>query len=287
MTGFGRSSVETPAGKLTVEIQSINRKYMDVSIALPKEWSRFEPEVRKWVTDASLRGQISIRVYFLPSANGLTDLLPSAETLRNLKQSWDQIASRAGFDSSQVNLPFVMLHFPFQQKIDSVTDENLNFLKKGVHEALSSLKEMKRKEGKVLFLDLETRLEKLEEIRKKVALLAPLAIERMRNKLQEKMKELLQGQQNTEDLLLREVALFAEKIDVTEEIVRLQSHFVQFLETLKSDGFVGKKMDFLIQEIGREINTIGSKSSEIQISHLIVEMKSELEKMREQIQNIE
>jgi uncharacterized protein (TIGR00255 family) len=289
MTGFGRASLSTPLGKLVVEIQSVNRKYTEISIALPKEFSRFEPEVRKWVAELSLRGQMTVRVHFFPEAEALSRLLPSSEILSHLKSSWEKIAIQAGFSSSQIDLPFIMLNFPFQQRIDLAKDEDVQILKQCVESALKELKEMRQKEGKALAFDLENRLKMLEKIHVSIESLAPRSIDRLKEKMHQRIEEFLSKKElgDAYEKLLHEVALFAEKIDIAEEITRLKSHFVQFREILKNEsGSVGRKMDFLVQEIGREINTIGSKSVEPKISYLVVEMKSELEKMREQIQNI-
>lgn len=288
MTGFGRARVSAPSGELIVEIQSINRKYIEVFVALPKEFSRLEPEVRKWVADSSMRGQITVRIFFSPNAERLTELLPKPEALHHLKLAWEQIAIGSGFDPKQIDLPFVMLYFPFQQKVDLVDDKDVQFLKNCVQDALKDLKEMKLIEGKALALDLGSRLKSLQDMNSQIESLVSHAANRMREKLQEKLKELLKINEETEDKLFREVVLLTEKMDITEEIIRLKSHFMQMQEMLKNKNiFIGRKMDFLVQEIGREINTIGSKSMEAQISYLVVEMKSELEKMREQIQNIE
>lgn len=288
MTGFGRASLSSPFGKFTVEIQSINRKYLEIFIVMPKELTRLEPEVRKWVSKDSMRGQITVRIYFSPSTDCLKGLLPDSDVLRNLRLSWEKIAETAGFTSFQIDLPFVMLYLPVQPKPDLVEDKDLGVLEKCVEEALAELKKMRLKEGRALALDLDGRLNLLEEMANNIEVLAPNAAKRMREKLLERMQEFLKGVEAPDEKLFREVALFSEKIDITEELTRLKSHFVQFREILKSKGMsVGRKMDFLVQEIGREINTIGSKSLEAKISYLVVEMKSELEKMREQIQNIE
>lgn len=288
MTGFGRAFVSTPSGELVVEIQSINRKYVEVFVTLPKEFSRFEPEVRKWIADSSMRGQITVRIYFSPNAESLAALLPKSEALHHLRLTWQQIATSSGFDPKQIDLPFVMLHFPFQQKVDLADDGDLQFLKKCMQDALRDLKAMRLKEGGALALDLAARLQSLQNMHSQIESLVSRAANRMKEKLQEKLKELMAVNEETEDKLFREVVLLTEKMDVTEELIRLKSHFAQMQDILKNTTIsVGRKMDFLVQEIGREINTIGSKSMEAQISYLVVEMKTELEKMREQIQNIE
>jgi len=300
MTGFGRAFLVTPSGKWVVEIQSINRKHMELFVVMPKELSRFELEVRKWVSEASMRGQITVRVSFSPNATEMNEFLPSVEILQGLKTSWENVACSIGCDPKKVDLPFIMLHFPFQKKVDLVKDEDLKFLGQCVQAAIIDLKEMKMKEGKILAIDLETRLTVIEDITTEIGSLFSLADARMSEKLQEKIKDFvkreveaenkmfLEREDDIQNKIFRAVAFFSEKMDITEEIIRLRSHFSQFREifTVKNI-FVGRKMDFLIQEIGREVNTIGSKSADAKISYLVVEMKSELEKMREQAQNIE
>ncbi len=286
MTGFGRAVCEVSLGKLTVEIQSVNRKYLEVFISLPKELSRFEHEVRKWTSESVSRGGVSVRVFLVPNIGALQSLLPDVEFLKRLKAGWEGLAQQVGFDPKEVNLPFIMQYLPTQSKQDLASDEDMMKLHYCVREALESLKSMKLAEGTALAQDLTARLKELERMTEEVEAHAPDATEKMRQKLFEKMEETLKFGPEVEERLLREVALFAEKVDICEEITRLRSHLAQFKSILRG-GVVGRKMDFLIQEMGREINTIGSKSVETRISHVVVEMKSELEKIREQVQNIE
>lgn len=286
MTGFGRAVSDAPLGKLTVEIQSVNRKYLEVFVSLPKELGRFEHEVRKWVGDAVSRGGVSVRIFLIPNASAIEGLLPDVEVLKGLKKGWEKIARELGTDPKSIDLPFIMQYLPVQPKQDGVSDEDLTALNRGVSEALTALVAMKQTEGKALTQDLTSRLKELERMLDEIEKLSPDATGKMRQRLFEKMEEVLKLGPEVEERLLREVALFAERVDVTEEITRFRSHVSQFKTILKG-GTVGRKMDFLIQEMGREVNTIGSKSVETKISHLVVEMKSELEKIREQVQNIE
>lgn len=281
MTGFGRAVFDAPFGRITVEIQSVNRKYLEIFVSMPKELSRFEPEVRKWVGEAVARGQVSVRIFL--NVTEVEELLPDVAMLKGLKKGWEKVSRELGTDPKEVTLPFLMQYLPIQGKGDLAQDENLPPLHRCLDEALQSLLKMQKKEGKALAQDLAERLKELERMINGVEKLAPDATKKMRMKLVEKMEEAFKG--DIEERLLREVALFAERVDISEEITRFRSHVVQFKELLKGTG-VGRKMDFLIQELGREVNTIGSKSMEASISHLVVEMKSELEKMREQIQNI-
>lgn len=288
MTGFGRALFDAPFGRLIVEIQAVNRKYLEVFVSMPKEFGRFEHDVRKWIGDAVSRGQISVRIHLVPNAEAIEELLPDAEILLRLKYGWEKISQRLGFDPKAIDLSFLVQQMPMQSKIDLASDEDLPILHRVVDEALQGLVKTKKVEGKALAEDLGKRLKELDRMIDDVEEIAPDATEKMRKKLAERMGEILQPGAETDDRLLREIALFAERVDISEEITRLRSHLVQFRELLSSKAaVVGRKMDFLVQEIGREINTIGSKSMEAKISHLVVEMKSELEKMREQIQNIE
>jgi uncharacterized protein (TIGR00255 family) len=286
MTGFGRAVADIPFGKLIVEIQSVNRKYLEIFVSLPKELGRFENEMRKWVGEALSRGQVSLRLFLLPNAANIEELLPDVKMLKSWKKGWEKIAREVGVDPKGIDLPFLMQHFPVLSQQEKARDEDLPRLRKCVEEALEALVEMKKAEGKALAKDLSARLKQLERMVSAVEKLAPDTTGRMRQKLFEKMEEVLKPAGDVEERLLREVALFAERVDISEEITRFHSHLAQFKELL-SGTVVGRKMDFLIQEMGREVNTIGSKSMEAKISHLVVELKSELEKMREQIQNIE
>ena len=288
MTGFGRAVLDAPFGKLVVEIQSVNRKHLEISVSLPKEWGRFEHEVRKWICDAISRGHVSVRIFVIPNATAIETLLPDLETLHELKKGWDRLASKMGLDSRSVDLPFLVSQLPEQDQTRWARDEDLQQLHRCLDEALQALVKMRRTEGKTLAHDLAQRLQTIENELAEIEKLSPEVVAKMRQKLTERMAEVLAPNTELDERLLREVALFAERIDIAEEVTRLRSHLAQFNELLRTKSIaIGRKMDFLVQEIGREINTIGSKCSEAKITARVVEMKSELEKMREQIQNIE
>ncbi len=281
MTGFGRAVYDAPFGRLTVEIQSVNRKYFEVFIALPKEWCRFETEVRKWVGETLSRGQVSVKVQLIPSLAAMETLLPDAKMLKGLKKGWEKLARNIGADPQSIDLSFLLQYLPPGQR--EAREKDLPALQRCMEEALKELLKMKTTEGKALAADLEGRLKNLAALIAKIEKYAPDATRKMQEKLKEKMAEVAA---ETDERLLKEVAFFAEKVDITEEITRFRSHLAQFKPLLKEEA-IGRKMEFLLQEMGREVNTIGSKSMEAKISHLVVEMKSELEKMREQVQNIE
>ncbi len=290
MTGFGRSVCEAPFGRLVAEIQSVNRKYLEMFISLPKEFNRFDPEIRKWVSESISRGQVSIRLFLTPSEEVLNQLMPDPALLKRMKKAWVKLAKVCGTSEKEIGLPFLLQHLPplSQGELEGREEEQLAVLKKCIQEALQGVVSMKRREGQSLSIDIGQRLIELERMLRSVEKLAPDSIAKQRQKLQERIREVLAPGAELDERILREVAFFAEKVDIAEEITRFHSHIGQFREILQSkNGPVGRKLDFLVQEIGREINTIGSKSADAAISRLIVEGKSELEKVREQIQNVE
>ena len=287
MTGFGRAVCDARFGRLVVEIQSVNRKYLEVFLSLPKELNRFDIEIRKWVSESISRGQVSIRLFLTPSEEALSQLMPDVALLKRLKKAWIKLAKAGGYSEKSIDLPFLLERLPAVSSQEP-EDEQLAALKKCVSEALQSMVEMKRKEGASLAIDIGQRLLGMERMIDQIEKIAPDSVTKQRQKLQERMKEVLAPGAELDERILREVAFFADRIDITEEITRFHSHIGQFQEILQAkNGPVGRKLDFLVQEIGREINTIGSKSADAAISRLVVDAKSELEKIREQIQNVE
>jgi uncharacterized protein (TIGR00255 family) len=285
MTGFGRAGLDAPFGRLIAEIQSVNRKHLEIAVSLPKECARFENDVRTWVGQGIFRGHVSVRLYLIPNEESFVDCLPDPKSLKKLKMGWEKIAKSLGYDKECIDLPFILANSPMQQGLQFLEDKDLGMIKTCIKKALLDLTRMKLKEGKALSVDVKKRLMAMKGSLKAIEALAPEALEKMKTALANKLKDLVL---NFDERLLRESLLFADRIDISEEITRLKCHFEQFEHTLgASEGPVGRKMDFLIQELGREINTIGSKSVDAKISHLVVEMKSELEKIREQAQNIE
>lgn len=254
---------------------------------MPKEWARFEIDVRRRVAEAVVRGQISVRVSIAPALGALADRLPDTRTLQEMKSRWEKLAAALGYPTSVVDLPFLLQHIP-EIGQPKGSDEEFAPIRECLDEALRLLVEMKQTEGKALVGDIKARLKTLATLLSRIQSLSGDASARMRQKLHERLGEILAPGSTVDDRFAREIALFAEKVDISEEITRLESHLKQFEGVLKQgERGSGRKMDFLVQEMGREVNTIGSKSMDAQISHLVVEMKSELEKIREQVQNIE
>jgi uncharacterized protein (TIGR00255 family) len=288
MTGFGRSEKETPLGKVVVEIQSVNRKYFELNISLPKEFTRFENDLRKKVSEQVQRGLVSIRVYVFPNATAFENLLPDIHLLKSLQDGWEKIAAELGFEKKTVDLAFLVDNFSEMPHVKLASDEDMEPILVCLDSALNALDAMRSVEGKMLAKDIGSRLTLMEKKLAEIEQMAPEAVSKLRLKLKERMEEIFSRSEELDERLLREVALFAERVDISEEITRFRSHLAQYRDHLKEHmGPAGRKMDFLTQEMGREINTIGSKSMDSRISHFVVDVKAELEKVREQIQNIE
>ena len=290
MTGYGRAEAILDGQKYTVEIKSLNHRFLEISLRLPASLSALEMEIKKKIGEPLLRGKIdvSIRRDVQASAeNGqyLALNLPLAQNyfnlLMQLKQSLNlQDDIRLEMIAGQKDV-FQMAELP---QDDSVLWQGLAAV---LEEALAGMMEMRRREGEVLSRDLSARLDLMTQLLSRIEAKAPQVVLEYQKRLTDRVRELTSGLVVDESRLSQEVAILAEKSDITEEIVRLRSHFGQFLEMLDREEAIGRKVDFLIQEMNREVNTIGSKSSDADISKQVIEIKSELAKLREQVQNLE
>lgn len=289
MTAYGRGSLDTEHGHFVIEILSVNRKHLEVNVVLPRELSQFDVELKNWLKPYIARGQITIKVSVMFQGTIPFTVQPNLPLARQLKSVWDDIAKdlklEDNFDLNLLKDAEGLLIF----------EENLgehenyrNFLRVTLEKALKGFLQMKVQEGTVLQDDIFSRLDKMREAMRLIEKKTPLATSRYREKLMARLEEVLPGKIENEERILREVALFAEKIDITEEITRFFCHLNHFEEVCRAEEIsVGKTLEFLVQELNREANTIGSKSSELEITRSVIEIKSELERIREQIQNIE
>lgn len=290
MTAYGRASHVSTLGHFIVEIQSLNRKHLEMNILLPKELLRFDADIKKWIAGQVGRGQINVKLSVAFDQVSPFVVTPNINLAKQIKAAWDAIAAELqvpadkGFTLSMLSEEKELLSYE-----EVVLDEEAyrKVLHEVISDALNKLLAMKLREGESLYQDIARRLDKIALILKDIAVKAPNATERFRQRLLERLQEVLGGTIEHEERLLREVCVFAEKIDIAEELTRLDSHLKQVSLLLSDDQAIGKTLEFLVQEMNREINTISSKSSDIDISRWTVEVKSELERIREQIQNIE
>jgi len=288
MTGYGRSETVCEGQKITVEMKSVNHRFLELSMRLPSVFFQLETELKKKVSEKCKRGRIEINVriegesadnskinYNLDTARGYFDILSKIKEEFNLS---DEISLRTLTSFRDIfNTPAETQLSP--ELISAVND--------GLLEAITMMIKMRQDEGAVLYQDMQVRLGLIKEMVAAIKARAPQVVVEYQKRLADRVKELTAGYTLDEARLAQEVAIMAERSDITEEIVRLQSHIGQFEVLLQSDEAEGKKIDFLLQEMNREINTIGSKSNDLEIARQVIEAKSEMNKLREQAQNIE
>ncbi|WP_044746196.1 MULTISPECIES: YicC/YloC family endoribonuclease [unclassified Anoxybacillus] len=287
MTGFGRSKTTNGSMGVTVEVKSVNHRFCEISVRMPRQLFIFEDKIKKVISQYVHRGRVE--VFIAIEGEGWTN--------RKLQVDW-QLMSDYYEQLKEANHRFslhdsITLSHLFQlEGVAEIIEEGAgneemeHLLISAVNEAAQQLKTMREKEGKALLSDVQEQLATLKQCVQNVQHLAPEAIEQYRERLTKRMKELVQGDVD-EARLLTEVAIFAEKTDINEELKRIRSHIEQFVQTLHHQEPIGRKLDFLIQELNREVNTIGSKANDSRIAVQVVEMKSALEKVKEQVQNIE
>ncbi len=292
MTAYGRACVSDSFGRYTVEIQSVNRRHLETAVYLSKELARFDPEIKQWIAASISRGQITVKIAVSFDRESPLIVRPNLPLIRQLRTAWSQIADELDIKSeNRLSLSLFakeegVLIYDEDLKEESVVKESL---KKTVEMALKQCNEMKQREGAVILEDIMKRIDTMRKAMDQIFLKAPGATDRYRQKLRERLEEVLPGLVENEDKILREIAVYAEKVDITEEIIRFNSHLDQFTDLLKkgAESGVGKTAEFLLQELLREANTIGSKASDAAVTRHIIEIKSEQEKIREQIQNVE
>ncbi len=289
MTAYGRAHTKTNVGLFLIEIHSVNRKSLDINTNLPKELLVLDMGLRSRLGNVVKRGYITVRIT-KETGNGSVFEVPSAESMAKLHDAWSKCAKGLGYDPKEA-VPFSMLMQFASGTIPcegSPDDALKNELFNGFDEAIDAFMKMKEIEGQALIADILPRLKEIDANIGKVKELAKLAPSRYHNRLAKKLEELKINHEGDEDRLTREIVLFIDKIDVTEEIARLSSHVQQF-EGILQEGKsrVGRELDFLTQEMNREVNTIAAKSQELEITQSTLAVKSELEKIREQLANIE
>lgn len=289
MTGFGRGDSQVLDKSFQVELKSVNHRYMDVSIKMPKKFTYLEESIRKVIKSHIQRGRIEVYITYENIGESDTSIsvdMPLAkEYLKALVKLEEELSIENDVTTSMIaRFPDVIR----VEKKEDNEDEIWQSLEEALNGALNQLVTMRADEGNKLELDLLKRLNKTKDFLAKVKERTPIIIQEYRQKLNDRIKEMLNEEFLLDDSrIATEVALFADRSNITEEIVRLYSHIDQFKNTLEEDDSVGRKLDFLLQEMNREANTIGSKANDLILSNLVINIKSEIEKMREQIQNIE
>lgn len=289
MTGYGKGEAVSDQGRFLVEIRSVNHRYGEVSVRMPRGFLAIENDVKKAVGQVLKRGKIDI--FILWEEAGGTATIPQADiaVAQGYAHLFRTLAADLGM-TGDLPLQLVLAQKGvLKESASAEIDEHeyLPQLLEAVQAAVATIDAMRGREGEALLSDLADRRRQVAEWAEQVGNRAPLVAGEYRQKLQTRLGQLLEGAEVDPTRLAQEVAMMADRCDVTEELVRLASHFAQFDEALLLDEPVGRKLDFLMQEMNREVNTIGSKSSDAEITSLVIRIKAEMEKMREQVQNVE
>lgn len=289
MTSFGRSSSEEGQKRIfTVEMKSVNNRYLDINIRMPKALISLEEEVRKMISSSLSRGKVDVFInlknYSQNEGTPKIDLKLAEEYLNCLRQIEESFELKNDVSVMQLaRFPEVITMVQEEDKIEEIFDELKPLISKSVEMMIG----MRITEGEKLKDDILDKITVIENLVKEIEKVADTVPKAYKIKLEERLSELLNGADVDQNRLATEVCVFADKATVDEEITRLGSHISQIRKTLSLDEPIGRKLDFIIQEMNRETNTIGSKSSDIHMTNLVIDIKNLIEKIREQVQNIE
>lgn len=290
MTGYGRSEIVLGGRNVVIEIRSLNHRNLEVIVRFPAFLSFLEMDIKKRLNEKISRGrvEVSIKVDAEPGMNGGEKLNVNLPLIRDYHSILSDIKNELGLeDEITLGLIARLKNGIYVSDVAIDPEEAWETISGALDEAVDSLITMKEKEGEILCDDFIEHLTLTEEYIRNLELRSPQVALEYQKRLRERIAELAGGVEIDEARLSQEIAILAEKSDINEETVRLASHIVQFKEMIKEGGPIGRKLDFLLQEMHREINTIGSKSGDLEISHNVIEIKTELAKLREQVQNIE
>lgn len=285
MTGYGRATATIEERTLTVQVSAVNRKTLDLTVALPEAWEDLEPAVLAEVRKAVVRGKVHVS---FEVTGGSAGALLDGDRVDAVLQQLAAWAQARGIPFA----PTTELLWQIASAQEGVgglpsADEARETVIRAVQKALREFSVMRAKEGEALLVDFLGRIERLRGHLEAIATRAPAIAPAYRDQLLQRLRTAGLELDVGDERVLKEVALFADRVDVTEEITRLRSHLHQLHDLLRAEGEVGRKGEFILQEVGREIHTIGSKANDLQVSQRVIEFKNELERVREQMANVE
>lgn len=288
MTGYGRGKYECDSREYTVEIKSVNNRYIDISIKMPRNISFLEDTVRKLILNSITRGKVEAFVSFTNNSNKGRNIELNYDLAKNYIEAMKKLAEETNINTNIEVIDVIRLHDVLNTTLDQegeriITEE----LTETVSEAIKNFIKMREIEGEKIKEDLQERIESISEKINQINSISTGLVSEYIVKLEKRVNELLKSNVVDENRLAQEIVIYSDKCSVEEEITRMKSHISQFLNLLEQTNSNGKRIDFLIQEMNRETNTIGSKANNLQITNYVVDIKTELENIREQIQNIE
>ena len=287
MTGYGKSSLSINSREYQVEIKTVNHKYIDVNIKMPRIISYLEEDVRKLVVSRIKRGKVDIQISFENYSKDGNEVKINTELAQIYIQSLRELAEAENLSSNIEVTEITKLPDVLTIKSNLDEDETKEELLQVANEAIDKLIQMRKVEGEKISKDILDKIARIEQKNEEIFGLSTGLIEEYVVKLEARVKELLKTEELDKSRLMQEVVIYADKCSVEEEVTRLRSHIYQLRQLINSEEPIGKKMDFLIQEMNRETNTIGSKANNLEITNIVVDIKTILEDIREQIQNIE
>ena len=288
MTGFGRDHRIIDGREYLIEIRSVNSRYYEFNAKLPRQYMFLEEKLKSLVKAGISRGKVEVSLSIYNIGTSETSVTVNEGVVENYLNVLRSAGEKFGLtDDLTVSTIFRMTDAFSVVRAEADEDKIWAAVKETAEAALAKFIAMRETEGAKMKDDILEKLSNVEKMTEKVCEYAPETVTAYRERLFAKMQEILENKQIDEQRILLEAGIYAEKIAVDEETVRLKSHFVQFRDMMNSDEPIGRKLDFLVQEINREVNTTGSKAQDLRVTRLVVDMKSEIEKIREQIQNIE
>lgn len=287
MTGFGKTTVESGNKKIVIEIKSLNSKQLDLNLRIPNLYKEKEMEIRNMIKEQLERGKVDMCIYF-DNSEVDKDVRINQHIVMNYFNQMIELASQLGVVPDKNELLQTVMRFPdsLQVKSEELNEAEWEQLKAGIEKALEEINAFRIQEGKALIKDINYRIELIQQLAAKVPQFEVKRVEAIRQKLQERINEWTDVKNIDQNRLEQEIIYYLEKLDITEEKVRLANHCKYFLETVEKEEAPGRKIGFIAQEIGREINTMGSKANDHDIQKLVVNMKDELEKIKEQSLNV-
>lgn len=288
MTGFGRCELETKEYKLSVEMKAVNHRYLDLSIKMPKRLNYFEAAIRTLLKQYIQRGKVDLFISYEDYTENRMALKYNSALAEEYAGYFRRMAGQFGIPNDMTVMSLARCPEVFSMEQQPEDEEQLwQILEKGIREAADRFVETRNREGEALKTDLLGKLQFMESLVDKIETRSPSILEDYRGRLETKVRELLGEKAVDDSRILTEVAVFADKICTDEEAVRLRSHIEATRKELLAGGSVGRKLDFIAQEMNREANTILSKANDLEVSDTAIALKTEIEKVREQIQNIE
>ena len=288
MTGYGRAKYEINGRIYTIEIKSVNHKYNDITIKMPRLLSYLEEKIKKEVMKNISRGKIDIFISFEDYSDEGKTIVVNKELAKKYVKEFKEIAEENNLSSNIAVTEITKLPDVLTLKTENDNEEVIEKeVLEGLNQALSNFVQMRKEEGNKIKEDLNNRILKIEEKVEKISEYSTGLVEEYIVKLENRINEILKTDVVDKSRLAQEVVIYADKCSIEEEMTRLKSHIHQFKQMLNEEKQIGKKIDFLLQEMNREINTTGSKSGSLAITNLVIDVKTELEDIREQVQNIE